>query len=235
MNEFFNSEIFILALTFLAYFAAQKLQEKTGIIFLNPILIAIVAIIAILKLLSIDYSVYHTNSRLIEFFLKPAVVALGVPLYQQFEKIKKQAIPILFSQLAGCIAGVVSVVVIAKLMGASKEIILSLVPKSITTPIAMEVSKAIGGIPPLTASVVVVVGIFGGIFGYTIMKWTRVKNPIAQGLSMGTAAHGMGTSMSMAISPSYGALASIGLILNGIFTAILAPTILQLLSFWIDI
>lgn len=235
MNEFFNSEIFILALTFLAYFAAQKLQEKTGIIFLNPILIAIIAIIAILKLLSIDYSVYHTNSRLIEFFLKPAVVALGVPLYQQFEKIKKQAIPILFSQLAGCIAGVVSVVVIAKLMGASKEIILSLVPKSITTPIAMEVSKAIGGIPPLTASVVVVVGIFGGIFGYTIMKWTRVKNPIAQGLSMGTAAHGMGTSMSMAISPSYGALASIGLILNGIFTAILAPTILQLLSFWIDI
>lgn len=235
MNEFFNSEIFILALTFLAYFAAQKLQDKTGIIFLNPILIAIIAIIAILKLLSIDYSVYHANSRLIEFFLKPAVVALGVPLYQQFEKIKKQAIPILFSQLAGCIAGVVSVVVIAKLMGASKEIILSLVPKSITTPIAMEVSKAIGGIPPLTASVVVVVGIFGGIFGYTIMKWTRVKNPIAQGLSMGTAAHGMGTSMSMAISPSFGALASIGLILNGIFTAILAPTILQLLSFWIDI
>lgn len=235
MREFFNSEIFILALTFSAYFGAQKLQDKTGIILLNPILIAIITIIGILKLLSIDYSVYHQNSRLIEFFLKPAVVALGIPLYQQLEKIKKHALSIIFSQLAGCIAGVVSVVIIAKLMGASKEIILSLVPKSITTPIAMEVSKAIGGIPPLTASVVVVVGIFGGIFGHTIMKWTRVKNPIAQGLSMGTAAHGLGTSISMAISPSYGALASIGLIMNGIFTAILAPTILQLLSFWIDI
>lgn len=235
MRHFLESEIFILALTFGAYFVAQKLQEKTGIIFLNPILIAIIIVITMLTVLKIDYSVYHANSRLIEFFLKPAVVALGVPLYQQFEKIKKQAIPILFSQLAGCIAGVVSVVIIAKLMGASKEIILSLVPKSVTTPIAMEVSKAIGGIPPLTASVVVVVGIFGGIFGYSIMKWTRVKNPIAQGLSMGTAAHGMGTSMSMAISPSYGALASIGLILNGIFTAILAPTILDLLGIWIDI
>lgn len=235
MRHFLESEIFILVMTFGAFFIAQKIQEKTKIIFLNPILIAIIILISMLTLLNIDYGVYHANSRLIEFFLKPAVVALGVPLYQQYEKIKKQAIPILISQLVGCIAGVVSVVLIAKLLGGSREIILSLVPKSVTTPIAMEVSKAIGGIPPLTASVVVVVGIFGGIFGYTIMKWARVKNPVAQGLSMGTAAHGLGTSASMEISPSYGTMASIGMIVNGIFTAILAPTILEFLGIWIDI
>ena len=137
------------------------------------------------------------------------------------------------SQLAGCIVGIVSVVLIAYWMGASKEIIYSLAPKSVTTPIAIEVSKAIGGIPPLTASVAIVVGIFGGIFGYSIMKLTRVKNPIAQGLSMGTAAHVVGTSKSMEISPAFGAMSSIGLIVNGILTAILTPYILQLMNIWI--
>ena len=135
----------------------------------------------------------------------------------------------------GCVVGIVSVVLIAKAMGASREIIYSLAPKSVTTPIAIEVSKAIHGIPPLTASVVIVVGIFGGIFGYTIMKWTRVKNPVAQGLSMGTAAHAVGTSRSMEISPTFGAMSSIGLIVNGIFTAILTPYILQLINIWISL
>jgi putative effector of murein hydrolase len=102
----------------------------------------------------------------------------------------------------------------------------------VTTPIAIEVSKTIGGIPSLTASVVIVVGIFGAIFGYSIMKLTRVKNPVAQGLSIGTAAHAIGTSRSMEISPKFGAMSSIGLIVNGIFTAILTPYILQLINYW---
>jgi len=233
MEKFFQSEVFVVAFTFLAYFLGQKLQERTRLIILNPILVSIVIIIVFLSVFNIDYASYHQGSKLIEFFLKPAVVALGVPLYQQLEKIKKQAFHILISQLVGCIVGVVSVVLIAKWMGASKEIIYSLAPKSVTTPIAIEVSKAIGGIPPLTASVAIVVGIFGGIFGYGIMKLTRVKNPIAQGLSMGTAAHAVGTSRSMEISPAFGAMSSIGLIVNGILTAILTPYILQFMNIWI--
>ena len=150
-------------------------------------------------------------------------------MYQQLERIKKQALQILISQLAGCITGVVSVVLIAKALGASKDVIVSLAPKSVTTPIAMEVSHAIGGIPALTAAVVVIVGIFGAIFGYTLMKWLRISNPIAQGLSMGTAAHAVGTSKSMEISANFGAYSSLGLIANGIFTAILTPYILKLL------
>lgn len=235
MNSFFQSEAFIVAFTFSAYFLAQYIQKRTRLIILNPILVAVVIIIVFLSVFKIDYKAFHQGSKLIEFFLKPAVVALGVPLYQQLEKIKKQAIPILISQLVGCVIGIVSVVLIAKLMGAPEEIIFSLAPKSVTTPIAIEVSKTINGIPPLTASVVIVVGIFGGIFGYTIMKWTKVKNPIAQGISMGTAAHAVGTSRSMEISPTFGAMASIGLIVNGVFTAILTPYILQLVNMWIPL
>lgn len=233
MEGLFGNELVVVACTLGIYLLAQLLQKKTGILILNPILITVVVIIGILLLCNVNYEEYHQGGRYIEFFLKPAVVALGVPLYRQLEKIRRQAMLIVISQLVGCITGVVSVVVIAWLLGAPKEIIFSLAPKSVTTPIAIEVSKSIGGIAPLTASVVIVVGIFGAIFGYSVMRLSGVKNPIAQGLSMGNAAHAVGTSKSMEISANFGALSSIGLIVNGIFTAVLAPYILKLLGIWL--
>jgi len=233
MNGIFQNEVVVVAFTFIIYFLAQKLQAKTGFILLNPILITIIIIIAFLMIFNIDYESYHQGSKYIDFLLKPAVVALGVPLYRQLEVIRKQALAIVISQLAGCIAGIVSVVLIAKLMGASREIIFSLAPKSVTTPIAIEISRSIGGIAPLTASVVIVVGIFGAVFGYSILKLTGVKNPISQSLSMGNAAHAIGTSKSMEISAGFGAMSSIGLIVNGIFTAVLAPYVLKLMGIWI--
>jgi predicted murein hydrolase (TIGR00659 family) len=162
--------------------------------------------------------------------LKPAVVALGVPLYMQLEMIKKQLLPILMSQLVGCLVGLVSVILVAKGLGASPEVICSLAPKSVTTPIAMEVSSATGGIPSLTAAVVVMVGLFGAVFGFKVLQLGQVKSPIAQGLSMGTASHAIGTSAAMEVSKKYGAYASLGLTLNGILTAILAPMVLRLLG-----
>ena len=229
MKQFLESEVFVLCFTFIVFFLAQKLQEKLKWILLNPIMVSVAIIILFLTVFNIDYSAYHQGTRMIEFFLKPAVVAMGVPLYLQLERIKKQAVIIVVSQLAGCIVGIVSVVLIAKLLGASKEIVLSVAPKSVTVPIAMEVSKMIGGIPALTAAVVLVVGIFGAIFGYTILKLARVTNPISQSLAMGTASHGIGTSRSMAISSTYGVYSSLGLILNGIFTSVLTPYIIKLI------
>ena len=146
------------------------------------------------------------------------------------EMIKKQLLPILLSQLVGCLVGIVSVVLVAKLLGATPDVICSLAPKSVTTPIAMEVSNTTGGIPSLTAAVVVLVGLFGAVFGFKILTLGRVKSPIAQGLSMGTASHAIGTSASMEISRKYGAYASLGLTLNGILTALLTPAILRLLG-----
>ena len=140
--------------------------------------------------------------------------------------------PIIVSQLAGCLVGLVSVTIIAKLLGASPEVIMSLAPKSVTTPIAMEVTKAIGGIPSLTAAVVVAVGLLGAICGFKTMKIMHVGSPIAQGLSMGTASHAVGTSRAMEVSGKYGAYASLGLTLNGILTALLTPTILHLLGLY---
>ena len=143
--SFLENNFFLLAITFGIFFFAKLLQKKTGLVLLNPILLTIALLIIFLKMTNISYETYNKGGHLIEFWLRPAVVALGVPLYLQLEMIKKQLLPILLSQLAGCIVGVISVVLIAKLMGASQEVILSLAPKSVTTPIAMEVTKAIGG------------------------------------------------------------------------------------------
>ncbi|MFT3903985.1 MAG: LrgB family protein [Niabella sp.] len=235
MNTFLNSPAFVIAFTFVVYYAAQQLEKRTQKVILNPILVSIIVIIAALNVMGISYTSYHEGCQMIEFLLKPAVVAMGVPLYHQLEKIKKQTLSILVSQAVGCIVSIVSVVIIAKYLGAPKEVILSLAPKSVTTPIAIEVSRSIGGIPALTASVVIFVGIFGSIFGYAIMHRTWVKNPVSQGLSMGTAAHAVGTSRSMEISPRFGAFSSLGLIVNGILTALLAPYIVQIVDKLIDI
>jgi predicted murein hydrolase (TIGR00659 family) len=217
-------------LTFGAFALFKELQRRTGWVLLNPILLTIASLILFLKLTGISYETYQEGGQLIEFWLKPAVVALGVPLYLQLEMIKKQLLPILLSQLVGCLVGIVSVVLVAKLLGATPDVICSLAPKSVTTPIAMEVSNTTGGIPSLTAAVVVLVGLFGAVFGFKILTLGRVKSPIAQGLSMGTASHAIGTSAAMEVSRKYGAYASLGLTLNGILTALLTPAILRLLG-----
>ena len=228
--EFLENKYLLLALTFGAFALFKELQRRTGWVLLNPILLTIALLILFLKLTGISYETYQEGGQLIEFWLKPAVVALGVPLYLQLEMVKKQLLPILLSQLVGCLVGIVSVVLVAKLLGATPDVICSLAPKSVTTPIAMEVSNTTGGIPSLTAAVVVLVGLFGAVFGFKILTLGKVKSPIAQGLSMGTASHAIGTSAAMEISRKYGAYASLGLTLNGILTALLTPAILRLLG-----
>ena len=228
--EYFSNEFFLIALTFGSYFLGKLLRRLTGWVVMNPILVSICVIIVFLKLTGVSYEAYNESGRMIEFWLRPAVVALGVPLYMQLSTIKKQLMPILVSELAGCIVGIVSVVYIAHKMGASHEVVLSLASKSVTTPIAMEVTKAIGGIPSLTAAVVVGVGLMCAVCGYRTMGFARVKSPVAQGLSMGTAAHALGTVTSMVRSQLHGAYASLGLTVNGIFTSLLTPVIIPLLG-----
>ena len=227
---YFQNEYFLIALTFGSYFLGKLLRRRTGWAIMNPILVAIATVIIFLNVTDISYDTYNEGGRMIEFWLRPAVVALGVPLYQQLETIKKQFMPILVSELAGCIVGIVSVVLIARLLGASREVVLSLAPKSVTTPIAMEITKAIGGIPSLTAAVVVCVGLMCAVAGYRTMGFAHVRTPMAQGLSMGTAAHALGTATSMDVSKLHGAYASLGLTLNGIFTALITPSIILLMG-----
>ncbi len=229
--DFITNKYFLIALTFAIYVGAQRLQRHTGIRLLNPILLTIACMIVFLSIFNIDYATYQAGGEYIDFWLKPAVVALGVPLYKQLSTIKKQILPLILAELAGCISGIVSVVLIAKLLGASHEVIMSLAPKAVTTPIAMEIASVVGGIPPLTAAVVVSTGIFGGITGFHILRYSRVKSPIAGGLSIGTAAHAVGTSVAMERSDRYGAFSSLGLTINGLFTALLTPLILSLMGY----
>lgn len=228
--EIMSNPIILLAITFGIYYVARQIQKRTGWVVLNPILITIVALIALLQLTGISYETYEQGGQYIDFWLKPAIVALGVPLYQNLGQIRRQLLPILMSQLVGCLVGLVSVTLIASALGASHEVIVSLAPKSVTTPIAMEVCKTSGGIPSLTAAIVVIVGLFGAVFGFKILEVWHVRNPFSQGISMGTAAHAVGTSRAMEKGEIYGAYSSLGLILNGVLTALLTPFVLKLLG-----
>ena len=230
MKAYFSNEFFLIALTFGSYFLGKLLRRKTGWVVMNPILVSIATVITFLWAMDISYETYDKGGQMIEFWLRPAVVALGVPLYLQLSRIKRQLVPILLCELAGCVVGIVSVVWIASEMGASREVILSLAPKSVTTPIAMEVTDSIGGIPSLTAAVVVCVGLFCAVCGYKTMGFARVRGSVAQGLSMGTAAHALGTATSMDRSLLQGAYASLGLTLNGILTSLLTPCIIPMLN-----
>ena len=229
--EIMSNPIILLAITFGIYYVARQIQKWTGWVVLNPILITIAALIALRQLTGISYETYEQGGQYIDFWLKPAIVALGVPLYQNLGQIRRQLLPILMSQLVGCLVGLVSVTLIASALGASHEVIVSLAPKSVTTPIAMEVCKTSGGIPSLTAAIVVIVGLFGAVFGFKILEVWRVRNPFSQGISMGTAAHAVGTSRAMEKGETYGAYSSLGLILNGVLTALLTPFVLKLLGF----
>ena len=229
--EIMSNPIILLAITFGIYYVARQIQKWTGWVVLNPILITIAALIALLQLTGISYETYEQGGQYIDFWLKPAIVALGVPLYQNLGQIRRQLLPILMSQLVGCLVGLVSVTLIASALGASHEVIVSLAPKSVTTPIAMEVCKTSGGIPSLTAAIVVIEGLFGAVFGFKILEVWHVRNPFSQGISMGTAAHAVGTSRAMEKGETYGAYSSLGLILNGVLTALLTPFVLKLLGF----
>lgn len=229
--DFFTNPFFLIALTFVTYLSSQWLGRKLGVRLFNPILISIAVIICVLMCAGVDYNAYKAGGDYIEFWLKPAVVALGVPLYKQLSTIRKQVIPLLLAEVAGCVAGLVSVVIIAEMLGASRQVVLSLAPKAVTTPIAMEISSALGGIPALTAAVVVCTGIFGGMAGFRIVRLSRIKSPMATGLSIGTAAHAVGTAAAMEKSDRYGAFSSLGLTLNGVLTALLAPSVLRLLGY----
>ena len=216
----------LLFLTLAVYALALILRARTGYLLLNPVLISTVTLIAYLKILDIDYAVYHDAAQFIDFWLKPAVVALAVPLYQNRQKIFSQWLPVIVSQLAGSVTGIN----FAKWLGAEREVVLSLAAKSVTNPIAIEITRTIGGIPAITAATVIVAGLVGQIAGYTVLKNT-VGMPSSVGMSLGTASHAMGIAASLERSRRMAAYAGLGLTLNGVLTAAIAPIIIPVLGF----
>lgn len=230
MHSLVHSEIFDLALVVGTYIAATILYKKTHLNVLHPLLTSIFVIIVILEFLDIEYASFQQGSHLIHFMLGPSVVALGYVLFEQMKYLKGNVVSILTSVFVGAIVGIISVIVIGKLMGADQSLIATLQPKSVTTPIAMGISEKNGGIPSLTAVIVVAVGIFGSIVGPAVMKVLGIESRIAKGLALGASSHGVGTAAAIQLGAVEGALSGLAIGLMGIMTAILVPVISYLLS-----
>ena len=230
MHSLVHSEIFDLALVVGTYIAATILYKKTHLSILHPLLTSIFVIIVILEFLDIEYASFQQGSHLIHFMLGPSVVALGYVLFEQMKYLKGNVVSILTSVFVGAIVGIISVIVIGKLMGADQSLIATLQPKSVTTPIAMGIAEKSGGIPSLTAVIVVAVGIFGSIVGPFVMKVLGIESRIAKGLALGASSHGVGTSVAIQIGAVEGALSGLAIGLMGIMTAILVPVISFIIS-----
>ena len=230
MNPLLHSEIFILTLVTGVYLAALWLYRKTRLSLLHPLLVSIPVLALGIRFLGIPFATFETGSRIINFLLGPTVVALGYLLYEQREHLKANGISILTSVFVGSVIGIVSVVLIARWMGADRTLIASLEPKSVTTPIAMSIAQRSGGIPAIAAVVVIVVGIFGGIVGPFILDRLGIRSRIARGLALGSAAHGLGTARAMELGAIEGAISGLAIGVMGIMTAILVPVIEWLLN-----
>ncbi len=229
MRALITSPLFAVAITVAIYFAAQKLYARWRFFFLNPVLISIAGIIALLKLLDLDYRTYNEGGRIISFFLGPAVVALGVLLHEHWQTVRAHWLALGTSILASSLVGIVSAAGAALALGASPEAAASLAPKSVTTPIAMGIAQQLGGLEPLTAALVVSAGVLGAVFGPPFLRLIGVRDPLAYGLAMGTAAHGIGTARALQDGTLPGAAGSLAICLNGLATALLAPPIMWLL------
>lgn len=221
MNPLLHSEIFILTLVTGVYLAALWLYRKTRLSLLHPLLVSIPVLALGIRFLGIPFATFEAGSRIINFLLGPTVVALGYLLYEQREHLKANGISILTSVFVGSVIGIVSVVLIARWMGADRTLIASLEPKSVTTPIAMSIAQRSGGIPAIAAVVVIVVGIFGGIVGPFILDRLGIRSRIARGLALGSAAHGLGTARAMELGAIEGAISGLAIGVMGIMTAIL--------------
>ncbi|MGB4467681.1 MAG: LrgB family protein [Azovibrio sp.] len=220
-----------LALTLLAYQGALFIYQRSGNHPLaNPVLLAVAFLMLLLQATGTSYQTYFDGAQFVHFLLGPATVALAVPLYRHFRKVRAMLLPLLAALLAGSLTAIVSAMAIGKLLGASPATILSLAPKSVTTPIAMGIAEGIGGIPSLTAGMVIVTGIFGAVAYPYLFNLIRVRDPAAQGFAIGLAAHGIGTARAMQINPQMGAFAALAMSLNGLLTALLIPLLLPFIK-----
>ncbi len=222
------SPVLSVALTLVAFWLSRALYRRTRFFLLHPVLLSVAALIAGLRLARVPYQTYMQGGQLIDFFLAPAVVALGLPLYRQLERLGRASLPILASTAAGSVVGVLTAVFPAGLLGASPALLATLAPKSITTPIAIGVSEVLGGLPPLTAAVVIATGILGAVLGPPFLRAIGVRSPTAFGLAMGAASHGIGTARAMEEGQLAGAASGLALGLNGALTALAAPWLVSL-------
>jgi predicted murein hydrolase (TIGR00659 family) len=231
-NALNTTPILWLTLTLLIYQGAQWICNHAHSPCINPVLISIIFIGAILLITRTPYEIYFEAARFLHFLLGPATVALAVPLYKRVEKLRRLLRPIAIALLAGSLTAIVTAVGFGDLFGASPSTLRSLAPKSVTTAIAIGISEQINGLPPLTAVLVILTGILGASIAEPLLNALGIKQDSARGFAMGVASHGIGTARAFEISEEAGAFSGLGMGLNGILTALLIPLLAQLMG-WI--
>jgi predicted murein hydrolase (TIGR00659 family) len=212
------SPLLHLTLTLVAYLIGDYLYHKSGErAVVNPVLIAIVILVTVLLATGTSYATYFEGAQFVHFLLGPATVALAVPLYRQFERVRHSAPAILASLVAGSVTAVLSAMLITWTLGAPANVIASIAPKSATTPIAMGIAEQIGGLPSLTA----------------VLAWVGVRDSAAQGFAIGLTSHGIGTARALQVSEAAGAFSALAMGLNGLATSLLAPLLVHWLQTWL--
>ena len=225
----FDQPLFGIALSLVAFAVGELIYRRWHTPLLNPIITSATAVALFLYIFHIPMESYQNGGRYITFILGPATVALAVPFYRQWQKIAEYRVFLIIGTALGAVVGIVSAALLAKLFGADRQMILSLIPKSVTAPIAMEVSRVIGGQPTLTIASVTVAGVLGAVCGVQFLKLTGLKDRVAIGCGIGTASHGMGTASLTEYGELEAAVAGVCIGLTGVFTAMLAPLIVRFL------
>lgn len=220
-----------LTLTVLVYQAASLVYERSGSLpLLNPVLIAVIVLVLVLAITGTPYQIYFDGAQFVHFLLGPATVALAIPLYLYSKQLRAVFIPLLGGLLAGASVSVLSVVWLGELFGLSATPLRSLLPRSVTTPIAMGIAEQTGGLPSLTAVFVILTGILGAVIGKSLLDVARIDEPSIRGVALGVAAHGIGTARAFQLNAEAGAFAGLAMGLNGAVSAVLVPLLVRLLG-----
>lgn len=227
MTELLSIGILPVALTLIAFLAGQKLQQKLKSPILNPILVAVILVLGFLFLTGMPVSDYKAGMNTISWLLTPATVCLAVPMYEQFQILRKNLPMILAGVAAGAVSCLIMVALFGILVGFEPVLTLSLLPKSITTAIGVALSEMMGGMTGVTTASIVFTGIFASIMGPAFCRLFRLTDPVAQGVAFGTAGHVVGTSKANEIGPLTGAVSSLSLVVAGLLTAVVLPLLVN--------
>ena len=222
MSALLETPYFGIILTILAYWTGVKLQKKTGLVICNYMIIAVALVVAVLTVLHIPYESYYKGGSIINMFLGPATACMAVTIYSKRELLRKHWLPIIVGCFAGVVTSMGSILIMCRLFGLDKAMTVSLLPKSVTTPIATVVSEGHGGIVSVTVAAVMVTGILGNLVAPFLVKLFRIRDPLAVGLGIGACSHAVGTAKALEMGETEGAMGGLAIGLCGIITAVLA-------------
>ncbi|BFT66320.1 LrgB family protein [Parvimonas parva] len=227
MELMINSPLFGIFLTVITFIIGYEIQTKLGLKFLSPMVTSSVLIIAVLLIFKIPYVNYKEGADILTFFVAPATVVLAIPLYKNLDIIKKYFIPIFLGCLIGISVGAITGIILCNIFGINREILLSMLPKSVTSAIGYEISKKIGAIIEISMVFIVICGIIGYSVGELIFKIFKIDDKIARGVSLGSCSHVLGTAKAMELGEVEGSISTVSISISGVLAVILLPLILN--------